>query len=126
MVGGHKRWLGRLQVQRDYEELPAEQVPALRGKLLALTLQNARASPALRTQLCLAMAALAVHLPASQWTVSAAATAAVPLRNPFPTCTADLRAVICETVMLAYLGIPRAVSDWKSLGSAFGWCNPRE
>ncbi len=56
-------------MQRDFEELPGEQVPALRGKLLALTLHNARASPALRTQLCLALAALAVHLPASEWKV---------------------------------------------------------
>jgi transportin-3 len=57
------------QVQRDYEELPVEQIPALREKLIALLLQSARASPALRTQLCLSLAALALHLPASQWQV---------------------------------------------------------
>lgn len=58
------------QVQRDYEELPEEQVPALREKIIDLLLQSARASPALRTQLCLALAALAVHLPASHWQVT--------------------------------------------------------
>jgi hypothetical protein len=56
-----------LQVQRDYEELPAESVPQLRDSLLQLLLRFGRGAPAVRTQLCLAMAALAAHLPAAQW-----------------------------------------------------------
>jgi transportin-3 len=56
-----------VQVQRDYEELPAEAVPQLRDSLLQLLLRFGRGAPAVRTQLCLAMAALAAHLPAAQW-----------------------------------------------------------
>jgi hypothetical protein len=56
-----------LQVQRDYEELPADAVPQLRDSILQLLLRFGRDAPAVRTQLCLAMAALASHLPAAQW-----------------------------------------------------------
>lgn len=56
-----------VQVQRDFEELPPPAVHALRDKLVGLTLQHARSSPAVRTQLCLALAALALHLPAGEW-----------------------------------------------------------
>lgn len=56
-----------MQVQRDYEELPAESVPQLRDSLLALLIKFGKGQPAVRTQLCLAMAALAAHLPAAQW-----------------------------------------------------------
>lgn len=55
------------QVQRDYEELPANAVPQLRDSLLQLLLRFGKGTPAVRTQLCLAMAALAAHLPAAQW-----------------------------------------------------------
>ena len=54
-------------MQRDFEELPPEAVTQLREKLVALTLQHSRSSPAVRTQLCLALAAMALHLPAVQW-----------------------------------------------------------
>uniref|UniRef100_A0A383V7P9 Importin N-terminal domain-containing protein n=1 Tax=Tetradesmus obliquus TaxID=3088 RepID=A0A383V7P9_TETOB len=57
----------KTKVQRDYEELPAESVPQLRDSLLQLLLRFGHGSPAVRTQLCLAMAALAAHLPAAQW-----------------------------------------------------------
>lgn len=56
-----------LQVQRDYNELPAEAVAALRDSLFALLLRYAKDSPAVRTQLCLALAALAAHAPAALW-----------------------------------------------------------
>lgn len=56
-----------LQVQRDYEELPADAVPQLRDSLLQLLLKFGTGSPAVRVQLCLALAALAAHLPAAQW-----------------------------------------------------------
>lgn len=56
-----------LQVQRDYEELPSDSVPQLRDSLLALLIRFGKGQPAVRTQLCLAMAALAAHLPAAQW-----------------------------------------------------------
>jgi transportin-3 len=54
-------------VQRDYEELPADAVPQLRDSLLQLLLRFGAGAPAVRTQLSLAMAALAAHLPAAQW-----------------------------------------------------------
>ncbi|KAF6259150.1 armadillo-type protein [Scenedesmus sp. NREL 46B-D3] len=57
----------KTKVQRDYEELPAEAVPQLRDSVLQLLLRFGRGAPAVRTQLCLAMAALAAHLPAAQW-----------------------------------------------------------
>lgn len=56
-----------MQVQRDFEELPLSAVHSLRDTLVALTLQHARSSPAVRTQLCLALAALALHLPPQEW-----------------------------------------------------------
>lgn len=59
--------IAALQVQRDYEELPADAVPQLRDSILALLLRFGKGTPAVRTQLCLAMAALAAHLPAAQW-----------------------------------------------------------
>lgn len=55
------------QVQRDYEELPADAVPQLRDSLMQLLFKFGTGSPAVRTQLCLAIAALAAHLPAAQW-----------------------------------------------------------
>jgi transportin-3 len=57
----------RTKAQRDLEELPPEAVPALRDSLVALLLRPAAAAAPVRTQLCLALAALAVHLPAPAW-----------------------------------------------------------
>lgn len=54
-------------MQRDYEELPSDSVPSLRDSLLALLLRFGKGAPAVRTQLSLALAALAAHLPAVQW-----------------------------------------------------------
>lgn len=55
------------QVQRDYEELPPDAVPQLRDSLMQLLFKFGTGAPAVRTQLCLAIAALAAHLPATQW-----------------------------------------------------------
>jgi hypothetical protein len=55
-------------VQRDFEELPPEAVPALRDSLFSLLLRFAAArAAAVRTQLALALAALAAHVPAGGW-----------------------------------------------------------
>jgi transportin-3 len=59
-------------VQRDFEELPLPAVHSLQETLVQLTLQHARSSPAIRTQLCLALAALALHLPPNEWVNGAA------------------------------------------------------
>lgn len=59
-------------MQRDFEELPLSAVHSLQETLVQLTLQHARSSPAIRTQLCLALAALALHLPPSEWVDGAA------------------------------------------------------
>lgn len=56
-----------MQVQRDFEELPASAAEALRASLLELLVRYASAAAAVRTQLCLALAAMAAHVPAQQW-----------------------------------------------------------
>lgn len=58
----------KTKVQRDFEELPPEAVPALRDSLLALLVKSAASrAAAVRTQLALALAALAAHSPAASW-----------------------------------------------------------
>ena len=58
----------KTKVQRDFDELPRDAVPALRDSLLALLLKAAAArAAAVRTQLALALAALAAHAPAASW-----------------------------------------------------------
>lgn len=56
-----------VQVQRDYEELPAGTALSLRDSLVTLLVKHCQGNAAVRTQLCLAIAALAAHLPAVQW-----------------------------------------------------------
>jgi len=53
--------------QRDFEELPDGAAASLRESLLQLLLRFSRGMPPVRTQLCLALAALAAHLPAAHW-----------------------------------------------------------
>ena len=55
------------QVQRDFEELPAQAADALRASLLDLLIRFATGATAVRTQLCLAIAAMAAHIPSKQW-----------------------------------------------------------
>ncbi|KAK9827594.1 hypothetical protein WJX81_001986 [Elliptochloris bilobata] len=57
----------RTKVQLDYDELPAGAAASLRDSLVGLLLRYARGSRPTRTQLCLALAALAAHLPAAEW-----------------------------------------------------------
>lgn len=54
-------------MQRDFEELPASAVPSLRESLIGLLLQHGAGTGPVRTQLCLAIAALAAHVPAREW-----------------------------------------------------------
>lgn len=56
-----------LQVQRDFEELPPSALPGLRDSLISLLVQFGQGSAPVRTQLCLAVAALAAHLPVVHW-----------------------------------------------------------
>ena len=56
-----------LQVQRDFEELPQGAAQSLRDSLVTLLVKHCQGNAAVRTQLCLAVAALASHLPAAQW-----------------------------------------------------------
>lgn len=57
----------RTKVQRDFEELPADAAQSLRESLVTQLLRYAQGHPPVRTQLSLAIAALAMHLPAAQW-----------------------------------------------------------
>uniref|UniRef100_A0A1D2AEU2 Importin N-terminal domain-containing protein n=1 Tax=Auxenochlorella protothecoides TaxID=3075 RepID=A0A1D2AEU2_AUXPR len=57
----------RTKITRDYEELPPSAVPSLRDSLLRMLLATRDGHAATRTQLCLALASLAAHLPADQW-----------------------------------------------------------
>ncbi|DBA80940.1 TPA: hypothetical protein ACH3X2_007160 [Trebouxia sp. C0005] len=57
----------RTKVQRDFEELPAQAADALRASLLDLLIRFASGATAVRTQLCLAIAAMAAHIPSKQW-----------------------------------------------------------
>ncbi|CAI5502615.1 unnamed protein product [Closterium sp. Naga37s-1] len=57
----------RTKVQRDFEELPQGSTPSLRASLLGLLAKFRNGPAAVRTQLCLAIAALAAHTPAGEW-----------------------------------------------------------
>src|SRR5689334_15787812 len=57
----------RTKVQRDYEELPSAAAQGLRDSLVSLLVRFARGPASVRTQLCVALAALAAHLPAAEW-----------------------------------------------------------
>ena len=56
-----------LQVQRDYEELPEIAVGNLRNSLADLFTHFSQGPTAVRTQLALALAAMAAHAPPTQW-----------------------------------------------------------
>lgn len=53
-------------MQRDFEELPAGAAESLRSSLVELLLRYGNAG-IVRTQLCLAIAALVAHLPSEGW-----------------------------------------------------------
>ena len=52
---------------KDFEELPAQAAAALRASLLELLLAFGQGAASVKIQLCLALAAVAVHMPAAQW-----------------------------------------------------------
>ena len=54
-------------MQRDFEELPGNAIGSLRDSLMDLLLRYAASSPMVRVQLCLALAAMAAHVPSNQW-----------------------------------------------------------
>lgn len=54
-------------MQRDFEDLPASAPTSLRASLMALLMKFRQGPAAVRTQLCLAMAALAVQMPPEEW-----------------------------------------------------------
>ena len=95
-----------LQVQRDYEELPEGAAESLRDSLLDLLLTHAASQP-VRTQLCLAVAALVAHMPAAKWGPSGSLAwlvqhiskdgkeAAVP-------CLLDLLAILPQVSMILW------------------------
>ncbi|GJP44351.1 hypothetical protein CLOM_g3730 [Closterium sp. NIES-68] len=57
----------RTKVQRDFEELPPGSTASLRASLLELLAKFRNGPAAVRTQLCLAIAALAAHTAAGEW-----------------------------------------------------------
>jgi len=57
----------RTKVQRDFEELPADAADGLRTSLVTLLLRFSRGAPPVRTQLCLALAAIPPHMPGGSW-----------------------------------------------------------
>ncbi|KAA8542600.1 hypothetical protein F0562_023752 [Nyssa sinensis] len=57
----------RSKVQRDFEELPSEAFRPLRDSLNTLLKTFHKGLPKVRTQISLAVAALAVHVPAEDW-----------------------------------------------------------
>lgn len=57
----------RTKVQRDFEELPSDAVISLRESLITLLFRFSKGAPPVRTQLCLAVAAMAAHLPSQHW-----------------------------------------------------------
>ncbi|KAH9568191.1 hypothetical protein CY35_03G065200 [Sphagnum magellanicum] len=68
------RWLDEFQhtmeawqVQRDFEDLPPSAPLSLRSSLMTLLMKFCQGPATVRTQLCLAMAALAVQISAEEW-----------------------------------------------------------
>ncbi|KGN63628.1 transportin MOS14 [Cucumis sativus] len=57
----------RSKVQRDFEELPSEAFKPLRDSLNNLLRKFHKGPPKVRTQISIAVAALAVHVPADDW-----------------------------------------------------------
>lgn len=55
------------QVQKDVEELSPEAVTSLKESLMNLLTRFAKGPPPVRTQICLAIAALAAHISANTW-----------------------------------------------------------
>ncbi|XP_008644787.1 transportin MOS14 isoform X3 [Zea mays] len=57
----------RSKVQRDFEELPSEAFRSLQDSLYVLLKKFNKGPQKVRTQICIAIAALAVHVPVEDW-----------------------------------------------------------
>jgi len=57
----------RSKVQRDFEELPSGAFRSLQDSLYALLKKFNKGPAKVRTQICIAIAALAVHVPVEDW-----------------------------------------------------------
>lgn len=57
----------RTKVVRDFEELTTDVSKTMPETILGILSMHAQGPPAVRTQLCLALAGLALHIPASAW-----------------------------------------------------------
>lgn len=57
----------RTKIQRDFDDLPPSARIPLRDSVLMLLKRFCQGPPSVRTQLCLGLAALAMHMPAEQW-----------------------------------------------------------
>ncbi|XP_024544223.1 transportin MOS14 [Selaginella moellendorffii] len=57
----------RTKIERDFEDLPSGAPASLRSSLMNLLVKFNQGPPLVRTQLCLAMAALAIHMPSEEW-----------------------------------------------------------
>lgn len=57
----------RTKVERDFDDLPESAPASLRDSLMELLLKFGEGVPSVRTQICLALSALAAHLPAQHW-----------------------------------------------------------
>ena len=113
------------QVQRDFEELPAGAAASLRDSLVELLLRYSAGSPPVRTQLCLAIAALAAHMPPERWAPAAGSVAwlvqrlsAEPQQAALP-CLLELLTVLpqarCAPIRPACMQTPRHCLCWRCL-----------
>ncbi|MCO5614511.1 hypothetical protein L7F22_068794 [Adiantum nelumboides] len=57
----------RTKIQRDFDDLPTSSRILLRDSVLILIKRFQHGPPSVRTQLCLALAALAIHISAEDW-----------------------------------------------------------
>jgi len=57
----------RTKIERDFDELPPGAAQSLRDSFMVLLLKYSTGNPQVRTQLCIAIAGLAAHVPASEW-----------------------------------------------------------
>jgi transportin-3 len=56
-----------VQTQRDFEELRPEEAAGLRDSLVTLLIQYGPGPRTVRMQICIAIAAMAVHVPSEQF-----------------------------------------------------------
>ena len=57
----------RTKVERDFDDLPENAFEPLRDSLMSLLFKFGEGVPSVRTQLCLALAAMTAHVPRAKW-----------------------------------------------------------